>query len=351
MSERTLKFYEDGPSVFTLEQYQGFCKITKEADFDRMVYIWLDEGYPDHIRELCLRCLVRQGNHQRKIKTAAFATHTYHHFSIGRILHCLGETGQIPWMFRYRTKLTQELYRELLYSLQHCLRETLSYDHEHRDVDHLIELLLPYVSNAESKEIWTHHSINKTFDTKSMLELYERDDSNIPDWLRDYLKKCLSDLVRNTVNRHSKYFDIQKRINMEYIDTKETSRPMRANPIAAIINHIASYRYNANKFGFSAWLVSMLEKQIPQSWQYAERYHIIDVILLLPDDETTYKFARRHLLLLKPSDYVEFCNHRALIALRYIRDLVMHEYPTDTEFHDHLYDIIRYCLTKTAVTN
>lgn len=356
MPERTLgtlNFNENGPIKFSLQKYEEYLEATKEADLDQMIFIWVDESFPDHIRRLCLRNILRQCNDFKKLGANGLnVDHTFD-MSFGRLLFCLQDDGGLANIVRYRPKLVEELYHEIMYNLKHGFLDTLKYDHCKDDLDRIIEIIIchPKIDKTLGRKLWHYHRINRNPDLKSLVEFCEQKD--IPAWLRDHAKRQLEATLIHELRVHADYYSARGRIDIEYL-AAEDAGISRFNNVTAICDHISSSCMHAflqskapsNTFALSDWLIQLLEGYVPKSLTYVKPYHLGNIILLIADQETLYSFARRHILALAESEYTDLCSHNSLIALHYVRDITRQRHIEDAVFLDRLNEVIAYCEAK-----
>lgn len=350
---RTLNFNENGPLRFSQQEYEKYLETTKGANLDQMIFIWVDESFPDNIRRLCLRNILRQCDNFTKLTANGLNVDRAFDMKFGRLLFCLQDDGGLANIVRYRPKLVEELYHEVMYNLKHDFLDTLKYDHCRDDLDHIIEIIIchPKIDKAFGQKLWRYHQINRSPDLKSLVKFCEQKD--IPAWLRDHAKRQLEATLVHELRVHADYYSDRGRIDIEYLAVEDAGIS-HLNNVAAICDYISSNCMRAflqsnasdNTFALSDWLIQLLEGYVPKSLTYVKPYHLGNIILLISDQETLYGFARRHILALTESEYIDLCSHNSLIALHYVRDITRQRHIEDAVFLDRLNEIIAYCEAK-----
>lgn len=352
MSDRTLMFYEDGPVAFTCEQYHDFARFVgdKSLSFDDMVFSWPNQNYPDHIRRLCLRNILRQTCQ----KTTTVTQYTQDEHNFGRLLFLLNSPSHgyhLPTLLKLQPALLHELTGELLYNLEHNIRLDMPYSFMYDDLDQLILMLLPIVDEQIGHNLWHHHSLRSYPISRfeELLNFCEESDEKVPAWLKVEIENKTKELVSQEIQDNLDYFKEEGHIDICWIPDVNSSTSDKLSVSYIVADHITSIAYSITSpkssatanFRFSTRLIRFLEKKVPQPLTYINREQFIALItLLITSPKLARKFTRRHLAEKTTLSPQELRNRSGQIFLHYIYGIVAAETPKDHVFLNRLNDLI-----------
>lgn len=365
MSESKLTFYEDGPTKYTYEEFCEFRKILSEhgdeekGGFDAMCFIWINGHYPKHIRNLCLRNILRQIG-EKRLSDNYPTIYNNCDISFGRLLYLLNKDSFLQKTLQFQPEVCQDFCAELLYDLEHGFRNALPYAFARNDLDQLITLLVKITDQATGHRLWHYHTfeidlLDNLRETLSFCEL-----SFVPHWLREHLISEIKGVCKTEFQDNLEFFISKNSINLAYTEQKldptnsagstKATAPSKSNHLWPVLNHIefqarsAREEQNSHKFDLSLQFIEMFEKDlsIPQSITYIDQRHILDVATLIQTPDILHSFISRHLLALDPEEYVSFQYHQKLIILRYLRDFISHFAPNNHSLITKLDEIIDY---------
>lgn len=200
--------HQDGPIEISDTDLQKFLDLRKQSGhgyyFDYLYYDWLCERYPDGVRRLCLRYLLRTN----PITPDRRAPNTFE--SLGRIFHVGGgdKKKDLYWTLYNRPKLLDELLEEFLYNILN--NYYLPTDSQMpNDVAKLLLFLTTLTSDRTAWDLWTHHPLQGVPAQKLIKAPILFDNAfkiwstqtNLPREIRDALWLSISGAVRATAEK------------------------------------------------------------------------------------------------------------------------------------------------------
>ncbi len=369
MSESKLTFFEDGPVKYTYEEFCEFRKILSEyrdaenGGFDVMCFIWVDGHYPQHVRNLCLRNILRQIG-EKRLNNNYPTAYNYCNVGFGRLLFLLNKEDQfLRRTLQFQPDLCQNFCAELLYNLDRGFRNALPYVFVRNDLDRLIMLLVKITDQATGLRLWHYHTfeidlLNNLRETLSFCE-----ESFVPRWLREHIIAEIKGICKSEFQDNLDFFSSQNCISSAFINSTHTDQQpsstdsakiakdtpsSKPNHLWPVISHIEFQAKSMNgkqvgcKFDLSLQFIEMFEEGLPLPMTYIDQHNFADVAVLIQEPSTLYSFVSRHILAFPPEKYIFFQEPRQLIVLRYLRDFVNHYAPGEHYLAYKLDQIIDY---------
>lgn len=342
MSDRTLKlpFYEDGPVAFTQPDFLNFDRIARDFSFDDMAFAWPNHNYPDYVRRLCLRNVLRQTDTNNcKISMYRPLNHVF-----GRLTYVLRDHYQLSTMLELQPKLLREFTEELLYNISHQVYQTLPHSFIQSDLDSIIEIILPLTDSTTGRRLWRAHSFSSitTKNIPQVLQLCEKTDDKLPHWLRSHIETDIQRLIKQELKQYTTYYKDSSCITTFIPNQDPGSFHSQPSFIYLVIEHIAlqaKLPADSNRdFIFSNRLIHFLEKVIPQPITYLSEYNLLPTLLQIKQPDLARKVARRHLMTSLCLD--QLSSNHTQTAFYYLLGITTMHKPKDHEFSQQVKSLI-----------
>lgn len=343
-----LPFNSDGPTRVSEDGFEAFRKLTDGMTFEQLFYLWIDENYPQGVRLLCLRNMLRQTT--TDYTTRAFMQ-TGSNFS-----QLLSVEKRFFWQLKNRPVLLGELTNELLYALNEGLIDPCQDTQQAKD--QLIELMVSFLRERDGRTLASHHTLwqksNKASEDIAALLVNWSNLYRIT-WLREELWHAINSVLEKEI-------DIYHDELMESRSISELRSAAAVPPVALMstFKFINSYATRSAKSLTSpskptkttaplAQLLSLLDQKLPSHFCYSTAAETMRIATTLDDLKIAYSYMRRHLINTSCLDESAISSTREWTNfLLWAYGMQAHYNSNDTELYDTLMAHLSMLESQTA---
>jgi hypothetical protein len=324
------QFYSKGPFKVSLGDFSLYEEMTNESStFDKMYYIWINENYPDGVRRLALRDMLRQEYGSNYDNPNIFCRTNE---GFGRIFYIGGGDKKqvLYWTLFNRPKLLAEIVSEFMYNLENKLIMPIGSMGETAK-EQLIEFLITLVDETTGRKLLAFHPLRLVGlscrnRTKYCLHL-RSPQVNMPEWLRGELWSNITSAISSEIENYSKVM-----AEVGYVSFPST---IEVPALEETITWLVEQSYSTGK-GFDAIIsyLQLLEEKLPKNVKYFGIGNTIRVAPKLEDEELALKLARRHIFTIGANSMFDFNDREGKKFLRWLWGLIVAYAPDDGDFFD-----------------
>lgn len=332
-------FNRDGPVKVNQTDYAIYKTIFngKQPKIEDLLKFWLREQHLDGVRRLAIRDALRQ--------PLSYQSNPYTHYktdeSLGRLCNILfkQDGARLNTGLEFRPKLIEEIADELLYDFEN--NRFIERPKDQNSTDDLIGYIVRIADESTGRTLIPHHSVWRAepfYPVHTEFMLRDIIDPTIPAWLRTELWKNLQSQLRSEIVVCQKTLQSisssRKRSHEPAASIQDLSSNYK-DPVAVLLatsQFIALYSVADEKKDFAPLvpIIDFLEENLPAELAYNHGHEMVKIAPRLPDIDTAYSYARRHVL----SEYNKSLNFMTSDWVRFLywlRGLAAYNHPEAAE--------------------